>query len=889
MPQPHPSGQPDNEQPGQGQPERAEPEPGYGQQGQDQPGYGQPPWHDQPAYGQPPWHGQQLGYGDPGYGQDQQGYGQQGAGQQGYGQQGAGQQGYGQQGAGQQAYGQQGAGQQGYGLQGHGRQPSFEPARGPQGGYGQDPGYGQQSGYGQETGSGQQPGYGQETGSGQQGGYGQDQRYGQTQGYGQQGYGQQGSGQQDYGQQGSGQQDYGQETGYGQQGGGYGQDPRYGEQQGHGQDPRSGQQPGYEQQGQQRYGTAGYGQQGYGQGQQGSLGQLGFGEQTGQQGYGQQGYGQQGYGQQPGPNQSAVYGPRDYGSGDYAPPGSQPPTGSGGRTEHGGGGRRRKRTMIALIAGAVAVVVVAAVVVYKVVASPGAPATGFVPTGSTPAADAAQITTAFLQAWEASDYAKAANYTDHPAAAQAALTANTRYLNLKKMTGSAGNVTAATATATATTPQTVAFGVNDVVSTGTGAGALQGTWSYHSTLTAYQKANSNVWFVAWKPDVIAPNLTATTHLAAAVALPQVVSVTDASGNALTTYNDAGLTRIASLLEKGAPPGQGKPGLNVQIETAKGQPVANSQAVVVSPQNIADLATTISQQAENAARNAVAMHPKSAMVVIQPSTGKILAIANNAGQNDFALTAAVAPGSTMKVITSTALISSGALSADSPVACPPAFTVTGITYHNDQNESEPPGTPFSTDFAQSCNNAFSTQYQHLTGGASLAATAQKYYGLNQKWNIGLGSLSASYFNAPASATGSELAQEAFGEGQLIASPIAMASVAATVDNGTFKQPILVDGIKQLTATPLPASTDSQLKEMMRDVVTSGTAAGLGFGPDVYAKTGTADIQGQDQPNSWLVAFDPSKDVAVGTLVVNAGYGAQFAGPEAAAFLSNYSGG
>ena len=64
-------------------------------------------------------------------------------------------------------------------------------------------------------------------------------------------------------------------------------------------------------------------------------------------------------------------------------------------------------------------------------------------------------------------------------------------------------------------------------------------------------------------------------------------------------------------------------------------------------------------------------------------------------------------------------------------------MTGITYHNDQHESEPPGTPFSTDFAQSCNNAFSTQWQHLTGGASLAATAQKYYGLNQKWNIGLG--------------------------------------------------------------------------------------------------------------------------------------------------------
>ena len=148
------------------------------------------------------------------------------------------------------------------------------------------------------------------------------------------------------------------------------------------------------------------------------------------------------------------------------------------------------------------------------------------------------------------------------------------------------------------------------------------------------------------------------------------------------------------------------------------------------------------------------------------------------------------------------------------------------------------------------------------------------------------MSASYFNAPASASGSELAQEAFGEGQLTASPLAMASVAATVDSGTFKQPILLAGAKQVTATALPASTDAQLKQLMQAVVTSGTAAGIGFGPGVYAKTGTADIQGQEQPNSWLIAFDPAQDVAVACLVVNAGYGAQFAGPEVKAFLDSY---
>jgi cell division protein FtsI/penicillin-binding protein 2 len=75
-------------------------------------------------------------------------------------------------------------------------------------------------------------------------------------------------------------------------------------------------------------------------------------------------------------------------------------------------------------------------------------------------------------------------------------------------------------------------------------------------------------------------------------------------------------------------------------------------------------------------------------------------------------------------------------------------------------------------------------------------------------------------------------------------------------------------------------------MMRDVVTEGTAAGIGLGPDVYAKTGTADVQGQGQPNSWIVAFAPGKDVAVAALVLNAGYGAQAAGPEASTFLGTY---
>ena len=213
---------------------------------------------------------------------------------------------------------------------------------------------------------------------------------------------------------------------------------------------------------------------------------------------------------------------------------------------------------------------------------------------------------------------------------------------------------------------------------------------------------------------------------------------------------------------------------------------------------------------------------SAIVVLQPSTGDILAIANNAQFNDFALTATVPPGSTMKIITSTALINDGLTSEGSPVECPAAYTVQGVTYHNDQGESEPPGTPFSLDFAMSCNNAFDQWWSQLNG--QLASTAATYYGLGQPWDIGIPGESNAYFSAPADASGSELAEEAFGQGQLTASPLAMASVAATVDSGQFRQPVLVPGTGTVSASPLPASTDQQLKDMMRDVVTEGTAAG-----------------------------------------------------------------
>jgi hypothetical protein len=579
-----------------------------------------------------------------------------------------------------------------------------------------------------------------------------------------------------------------------------------------------------------------------------------------------------------GRNSRGPYYAQDFATAPYRPTTSRP-------SGHGRRGRSRKLTVI--VAGVIAAVLVA-VAAVTVSGARSAPTTGFVPTGKSAGQDAEQITSAFLAAWKSGNFRQAARYTDHLSAAGSALLAFRDHLHLKKLTGT--TVGAAPANGSATPREHVTFTVNasvsaTAVSATAGAKTLTGSWHYHSSLVAYQQRDSKVWHIAWAPDVLAPGLTATTHLAAVAVPPQTVSVTDSSGNNLASYGDAGLTTISSVLRKqGPPPGQGSPGLSVEIQTTGGTTVTSSQATVVPPDNVPSAPTTISAKAEAAARRAAAQHKDTSIVAIQPSTGKVLAIANNDGYNDFALTAAVAPGSTGKIISATALLAGHVLTPDSDVSCPETYTVQGITYHNDHNETEPASTSLTTEFAQSCNNAFDQWWPRLADG-QLAATARKYYGLNEPWDLGIGQ-SATYYHTPPDASGSEVAMEAFGDGAISASPLAIASVSATIDTGVFKQPILVPGARQITATPLPASTDAGLKQMMRAVVTTGTAAGLGFGPGVYAKTGTADINGQEQPNSWFTAFDPSKDVAVACLVLNAGYGAQYAAPEAQAFLSQY---
>ena len=214
--------------------------------------------------------------------------------------------------------------------------------------------------------------------------------------------------------------------------------------------------------------------------------------------------------------------------------GQRPPRG-----RHGRGGRKRRKLRYVLIAAA------AAAGIGAVLVLPGGgstQATGYLPTGSSAGQDAQQTARAFLRAWDAGDVQQAADYTDHPAAARAALTAFRTYLHLRKLTSVTGSATAISSSL-ATPREKVIYAASASVAASNGAAAVNGTWRYHASLVAYQAKQSQYWYVAWAPADLAPNLTTSTHLDAVSVAPRVTSVTDASGNDLTSYGRSEERRV----------------------------------------------------------------------------------------------------------------------------------------------------------------------------------------------------------------------------------------------------------------------------------------------------------------------------------------------------------
>ncbi|MGY1700137.1 penicillin-binding transpeptidase domain-containing protein [Geodermatophilus sp. SYSU D00766] len=314
---------------------------------------------------------------------------------------------------------------------------------------------------------------------------------------------------------------------------------------------------------------------------------------------------------------------------------------------------------------------------------------------------------------------------------------------------------------------------------------------------------------------------------------------------------------------------GTPGYTVSVvstDEATGDP--GREVAAVAPVPGSPLQTPIVRALQEAADGAVATQPlPTHLVVVRPGTGELLAVSSNeAAAAGNALTGQYPPGSSMKTITATALLSAGTVTPDTPVPCPGTTVVDGREFEN-QDQFDLGTVPFTEAFAQSCNTTFIETALQLPDDALAAAAAS--YGVGSDWQLPVELFSGS---VPSDSTGTTRAADAIGQGQVLMSPVQMALVAAGVAAGTPAVPVEVVGAEPAgpaPAGPAPAVLD-QLRPLMRQVVLSGTARELADRGEVYGKTGTAEFGSNTPPDAhgWFVGYQlagPQGDVAFAVLV------------------------
>ncbi|GAB2774736.1 penicillin-binding transpeptidase domain-containing protein [Nocardioides salsibiostraticola] len=273
-------------------------------------------------------------------------------------------------------------------------------------------------------------------------------------------------------------------------------------------------------------------------------------------------------------------------------------------------------------------------------------------------------------------------------------------------------------------------------------------------------------------------------------------------------------------------------------------------------------------------------PASALVAIQPSTGNILAAANGPGTGgiNLATFGQFAPGSTFKSVSALALLRSG-LEPSSQVSCSPTITVDGKSFKNysDYPSSGIGRIPLRTAVANSCNTAFIAERGRLKDGDLAAAAAS--LGLGVDHDLGF---PAFFGSVEPATTQTGAAAALIGQGTVLASPMAMATVMASIQGGSLVVPRLIESVTSQPPSgvaPLKPAEAAQVKGLLRGVVTDGSGRGLADipGPDIIAKTGTAEFADGNQirTHAWMMAAQG--DLAVAAFVRVGDSGSQTAGP------------
>ena len=328
-------------------------------------------------------------------------------------------------------------------------------------------------------------------------------------------------------------------------------------------------------------------------------------------------------------------------------------------------------------------------------------------------------------------------------------------------------------------------------------------------------------------------------------------------------------------------------------------------------------STLDASLQAAAYNALGDR-RGAVVVIEPSTGKILAEvskpdfdpnsiaqewdylvndANNSCLLNRATNGAYPPGSTFKVVTALDYFRTKGTFEGYSFNCEGSITLEGLTIHC-YNGNVHGQEDFYSAFASSCNCAFADIGVDL-GGASLRETAEELL-FNKK--LPLDSYKTSIFSLDKKSPTPLVMQTAIGQGNTLVSPMHMALITCAIANdGILMKPYLIDevvnssgdSVKKTEPTSykrlMTGNEANLLQKLMQQVVNYGTASALnGRGYTAAGKTGSAEFDENGSSHSWFIGYsnidDP--DIVVSIIVENGGSGSEAAVPIAAQIFDTY---
>lgn len=331
-------------------------------------------------------------------------------------------------------------------------------------------------------------------------------------------------------------------------------------------------------------------------------------------------------------------------------------------------------------------------------------------------------------------------------------------------------------------------------------------------------------------------------------------------------------------------------------------------------------TTLDVDLQAAAYDALGNYD-GAVIVMEPSTGKILAMVSKPDFNpntvvekweeinqegssvlfNRATQGKYTPGSVFKIITALEYYRENPDSyEDFAFDCDSSFTADGRTINCASNKSHGKENLIEA-FGDSCNSAFASLSLDLDKAKWSSTAKDLLFGVSLPIDF---PHAISSFTLTEEADDSSTMETGIGQGTTTVSPLHMVLIASAICNdGVLMEPYLVDHTENADGTVIDTYTAKEygslmtekeaevLENFMRQTILEGTGTKLKSSKyEAYGKTGTAQVSDtEDTTNAWFTGYikvDGKEDLAIAVVVEDSGSGSKYAVPVAQKVFEAY---